>query len=145
MAQRIVSFTWQGVAVAKARPRVAIRGGFARAYTPKATMAFEAEINIASALAMREAGASMAVDEALICRILISRAPLKSWSKKMRAQMLGRLATGSADIDNKAKAILDGMNGTVYQDDRLIGSLTVTCRWAEEDSVSVEVLSEDAP
>ena len=45
------------------------------------------------------------------------------------------------DIDNFAKAILDTMNGKIWEDDTQIISLYVTKQWAEKDSEGYFILS----
>lgn len=44
------------------------------------------------------------------------------------------------DIDNYAKAILDTMNGKIWEDDTQIISLYVTKQWAEKDSEGYFIL-----
>lgn len=65
----------------------------------------------------------------------------KSWSKaKKEAAECGELRpTGTPDIDNLAKAILDGMNdGIGYCDDKQIVSLTCN-EWYGEPRTEVEL------
>lgn len=136
----ICKFTYEGVAVAKGRPRVTTRGGFARAYTPTKTRDFETAIGLYAQQAMRQSGEPMAVDgEVVRLDVLIVRAPLKSWSRKKAAERLGTYASASGDIDNIAKAVGDGLNTIAFLDDRQVAALTVARIWGDRDRIEIEV------
>jgi crossover junction endodeoxyribonuclease RusA len=96
----VVEMCVPGAPVPKGRPRVA-KG---RAYTPDRTAQYETAIGWAARAAMR------------------SRRPVES-----RVGVTIRVwgASPSADIDNIAKTVLDGMNGIVYVDDRKVDELHV--------------------
>lgn len=57
----------------------------------------------------------------------------KSWSKKKREQMLGKPHKQKPDIDNLAKAFLDGL----LEEDSWVWSLTAEKYWANEGSIMV--------
>jgi len=141
MTRRTVcSFVYEGVAVAKGRPRVTTRGGFARAYTPAATRTFETALGLYAQQAMRQSGEPMAVDgESVHVDILIERAPLKAWSPKRAAARKGGPATGAVDLDNQVKAILDGLNKVAFLDDRQCFGITAVRTWGERDLIRVTV------
>lgn len=74
----------------------------------------------------------------------------KSWSKvkKERAKN-GEIVPGKPDADNVAKAVLDGLNGVAYNDDRQVKSLLVRKQYCTDiftkEGVHVVVLTgEDA-
>ena len=64
----------------------------------------------------------------------------KSVSKNKREQMLNHeiLPDKKPDIDNIVKAILDGLNKTMYSDDKQIVELTVKKQYGENPCVVVE-------
>jgi Holliday junction resolvase RusA-like endonuclease len=138
MARLVCAFVYEGSAVAKARPRVRLQGGFARAYTPKKTRDFEAAIGAQALAAMRETS-GLAAEEAVTVSIVITRGPLKAWSKRKAAEAIGEPAIGSRDIDNQAKAILDGLNGVAFLDDKQVCGLHVRRVWGRWDQIDVEV------
>jgi len=67
----------------------------------------------------------------------------KSWSKKKKAEMIFSYHTQKADIDNYAKAVLDGMNGHFYEDDSQIAILHVVKRWGNIGSIDIRIDSND--
>ena len=64
-----------------------------------------------------------------------------SYSKKRKEACLNGLEKHlkKPDIDNLAKALLDGMNGIVYQDDCQITSLHMTKVYSNTPSVEILV------
>jgi Holliday junction resolvase RusA-like endonuclease len=97
MTQR-VAFVVQGNPIPKARPRVVLREGQRpRAYTPRQTKAYEAEVAWAAKQAMR------------------GRTPFAG-PVGMTLKFY-RATRARADGDNLEKAIADAMNGLVYLDD----------------------------
>lgn len=66
----------------------------------------------------------------------------KSYRGKQRADAVLGYSYPSGDVDNYAKAALDGMNGVVWEDDRQVVQLGATKRWAfdgEEEGLTIEV------
>jgi Holliday junction resolvase RusA-like endonuclease len=115
----VVQFKVPGQPVAKGRPRISTRGGFARAYTPQKTVAYEGLI----AMAGQDAFEGSALIEGPIYLVVTATFQIPaSWSKKRKAQ----LATGPAwhtskpDGDNILKAVGDGLNGVIWKDDSQI-------------------------
>lgn len=138
MTRVVCAFTYDGPAVGKGRPRVTTAGGFARAYTPDKTRKFEMSLATFAQVAVRDQG-PMAVEEAVRLDVMVTRAPLKSWSKKKAAAMLGTRVTGKPDIDNIAKAIGDALNGVAYLDDGQITELAIRRIWGARDAIAVRV------
>jgi len=135
-----IRFHVPGIPVAKGRARVTTIGGHARAYTPAKTRDFETAIGLYAQQAMRQSGEPMAVDgEVVRADILVVRAPLKSWSRKIAAVKPNTYAVGSVDLDNQVKAILDGLNTIAFLDDRQVAALTVARIWGDRDRIEIEV------
>lgn len=133
-----VAFSYYGAAVAKGRPRVTMANGFARAYTPNKTGAFETKIRAIAAVEMAKAGLHATPDPCLV-EIAIERAPNKSWSKRKALDMRGQPIAVGCDLDNQVKAICDALNGVVWEDDVQVSDLQVSRRWGQVDSVRVRV------
>lgn len=143
--RRVCSFTYDGAAIAKARPRATSRGGHASVYTPKRTADYETAIGLYAQQAMRAQGSHMS-DEPIELVLRIFRAPLKSWSKGETERRRGRLICVACDLDNQVKAILDGLNGIVFLDDVQVARLDCERRWgvADEVEITVNAIDEDA-
>jgi Holliday junction resolvase RusA-like endonuclease len=62
-----------------------------------------------------------------------------SWShRKAQEASLGlTLPTVAPDLDNLAKAVLDGCNGVVFEDDKQVVTLCLTKRYAQAGRVAV--------
>lgn len=109
-------FRVDGKVVGKARPRVTLRGGFARAYTPKKTK--EAEERIRAAFL--EAG-GMKHKGAVVVYIEVYRTLPKSTPKKI----VSADDIVKPDVDNIAKVVLDALDGLAYDDDSQVVGLNV--------------------
>lgn len=128
-------FVIPGRAQGKGRPRFARVGQHVRTYTDDKTARYENLV----ALAAREAGC-VPLDGPVALRISVEAVPPESWSKKRRAAALeGAERPRKPDLDNCAKAIMDGLNGVAYRDDVQVGVLVVTKRYAATDCVIVTV------
>jgi len=116
-----VAFTIPGVAVAKGRARFSRQGGFVRTHTPEKTVKYENLVKLMASEAM--AGIDL-FTRPLALSIDIYMPIPSSWSKKRQELAVCGLigATKKPDVSNVLKAIEDGMNGVVYQDDKLIVS-----------------------
>lgn len=134
----ICAFTYYGAAIGKARPRVTTVGGYARAYTPNKTGAFETKLRAIAAVDMAQRGLS-ATPDACLAEISIERAPLKSWSKRKAADMRGVPIAVKPDVDNIVKSILDSLNGIAFEDDAQVSDLKVSRRWGEVDRVHIRI------
>lgn len=134
----IASFIIEGIPVAKGRPRLTTRNGFARAYTPDKTRRFETVVADEARTAIGPIDPYAGAVE-LEAHFTI---PIpKSWRKSDKAAALaGTLFPASKpDIDNYLKAIADGMNGVVYCDDCQIVSARLTKRYGEEPGIAITV------
>ena len=79
----------------------------------------------------------------LICNILCAMPIPKSWTKARRqdAQQFDRWHTSKPDVDNLAKAVLDALNGILYEDDSQVVMLAVTKQYAKEEPGTMVTLS----
>lgn len=129
-------FTVPGEPRGKGRPRFGkTRSGFAVAYTDDKTAAYENLVKLAA----RQAGAvSIAGPVSVMIRAYF--VPPQSWSKKRRAAALaGYEAPGRFDIDNISKAVLDGLNGVAFGDDKQIVTLLAGKAFDEVARCEVQV------
>lgn len=134
----IASFVIDGIPVAKGRPRLTTRGGFARAYTPEKTRRFETVVADAARAAV---GPIDPYKGAVELEAHFDLPIPKSWPKRDKvAALAGTIRpVGKPDLDNYLKALADGMNGVVYVDDCQIVSTRLTKRYGQEPGVSVTV------
>lgn len=123
MGEPPLSFTVPGEPRGKGRPRASHFGGHTRLYTDSKTASYENLV----ALAAREALQGRApFDAPVTVDITVRLSPGVSVSKKHRAEIIAgdRAILGRFDLDNIAKAVLDGLNKVAFTDDRLIVGLT---------------------
>lgn len=81
------------------------------------------------------------LEGALCVRVTAYFTPPASATKKNRAAMLDgaiRPIT-KTDADNIAKAVLDGLNGVAFTDDKLVCGLAVEKHYAERPRVEVVI------
>ena len=134
----MISFTVDGTAVPKQRPRISGR----RAYTPKRTKDYEERV--LNAFRSSYSGFYPAFGKDMpvrICIIVIQEIP-KSWSKKKRAQAeSGEIVplSRNGDVDNIAKSILDALNGFAYEDDCQVTKLMISKEYGAEPRVIVQL------
>jgi len=121
----MISFTVEGTAVPKQRPRIS-RG---RAYTPKRTKDYEERVLNEFRSSYQGFYPAFGKDVPVWVCIHIVQAIPKSWSKKKRAQAeQGEIVplSRNGDVDNIAKSILDALNGFAYEDDCQVTTLMIT-------------------
>lgn len=135
---RRVVFSVPGQPVAKGRPKFARQGGFVRTYTPEKTVNYETLVKLAAGEAM--AGAAP-IDGPVELWLDIELAIPASWSKKKHAAAVaGKVAaTKKPDADNVLKAIKDGMNGIVWNDDAQAVEYRISKRYSLTPGVRVQV------
>lgn len=122
-----IDFTVPGRAVPKGRARVVGVGRKAHAYTPARTVAWEAKVRDACKAAMATAGQLRATHDTPLAVEIIAYYSRPKGKMQHAARAVWPIVKG--DIDNVAKAILDGMNGTAYVDDSQIVSLCAHRRY----------------
>lgn len=137
-----IRLTIPGLPQGKGRARFSTRGGFARAFTPQKTVAYEGLI----ALAGQQAMAGRELIEAPIYITLTAFFPIpKSWSKRRQQEVRSGLNwhTGKPDGDNILKAVGDGLNGIVWKDDSQVAFSKVMKQYGETPrlEIFVEALS----
>jgi Holliday junction resolvase RusA-like endonuclease len=134
----ILNLTIPGVPVAKGRPKLSTRGGFARAYTPGKTRRYEDLIKHEAASLM---GDKPPLDEPLSMVVTAYVAPPKSLSKARRAAAIDGVfkPVTRPDVDNYAKAALDGCNAIIFRDDSCVTDLIVRKRYSERPRLTISI------
>jgi Holliday junction resolvase RusA-like endonuclease len=138
----MIKFIIPGPAVGKERHRTARlrtkRGReFLHHYTPAKTANYEAAVGLIARAAVGPNFALLTGPVAIGMEIGIT--PPASWSAKKRAQALAGdiWPTVKPDVSNVAKAIEDGLNQVIYDDDAKIVMLLVAKCYAERAYVKV--------
>jgi Holliday junction resolvase RusA-like endonuclease len=135
-----ITFHIPGVPVAKGRARITTRGGKVRSFTPPKTVAFEGLVALAAERAMEGRDPL----EGPVSLTLFVELPVpQSWSlKKKAAALAGDVSPcGRPDLDNYIKAIADGGNAILWNDDSQVVMLLATKRYAVQPGVHVEARS----
>lgn len=129
-------FTIEGIPQGKERARtVRDAYGNVRTYTPSKTRNYEKQVALAYGYGLRF------LDKPVSITILAVFPIPKSYSKKRKELCLSgaELPKTKPDLDNIAKAILDGLNGIAYNDDKQVAQLCVTKRYGNQPFVKVYV------
>lgn len=123
-----------GIPQGKGRPRVSTKNGRVSAYTPKKTRDYEREIAEAAKLEVMTSG-WVKLDCAVRLVVCAWFPVPTSWSRKKReaAQRGDIYPTCKPDADNIGKAIADGLNGVVYQDDKQVVECVVKKRYCPSE------------
>ena len=119
-----ISFKVSGQPQGKARPRF-VNGHI---YTPKCTKIYEADVKKAY-LAVAQGYYFKDEPVSLVVTAYLKRA--KSNRRKF--------ATTKPDVDNILKAILDGLNGVAYNDDKQVIKLSIEKFYDDDDCVVVNI------
>ena len=129
-----------GAPVPKGRPRFTKAGV---AYTPAKTRNYEKQAAMIARAGMRTNGLNIFGCPVIVMAIAYVPIP-KSMTKKDRAAALSGtlLPAKKPDIDNIAKAALDGLNGVVWRDDSLIVGLSIKKLYGEKPRLEIDVYSE---
>ena len=114
-----------GNIVGKGRPRFTRIGGYVRTYTPKKTHDYEGLI--------KENYTGKKYDRALKITINAYFMIPKSYTKKKKTELPGTRYMMKPDIDNIAKSVLDGLNGTAWSDDTQVVEMSITKHYATDD------------
>ena len=128
-------FTVPGLVRGKGRPRFVStpRGG--RTYTDAQTASYENLVKLCA----KSAGACIS-DGPHRVEIVAYFAPAPSWPKKrIAAALANEIAPAVVDLDNVAKAIMDGLNGVAWVDDKSVSELIVIKRFATEPRAEVSI------
>ena len=111
--------------VPKGRPRFA-RG---RVFTPSTTKNFEKLIHVQCGLAMTLQKFERLTGPVEVFIEFQYKRPKKT-----------ELSCPRADIDNLVKAVLDGINGIAFDDDKQVQCLFASKNWGEADLITVKVM-----
>ena len=133
----IISFTIQGVPIAKGRPKFFRCGNYTGTYTPAKTKRYEESV-ISQALPHRP---SKPIEKPIALFLKFYMPIPKSMPKKNRQAITeGRLFPAKKpDIDNLCKAILDSLNKIYYKDDSLIVRITAEKIYSETPRTEVKI------
>ena len=138
MALNNIEFVVVGKIQPKQRPRFMRRGAFIQTYTPEPTLRYQKLV----ADTYIEHYGNTKLEGALKMDINAFFNVPKSYSKKKKAELYGKPNTQhNGDIDNIAKSVLDGLNGSAYDDDTIIYDLHIAKYYcnSEDDPERVEV------
>lgn len=135
----MVVFEIRGQPMGKERPKFARMGGFVRTYTPKKTKDYEELIKKEY---KNQCDYEFGEEPLSILVKAYFEVP-KSYSfKKKFACLKGEIRpTTKPDGDNIAKAILDGLNGVAFKDDKQVVDLWVEKYYSLEPRVRVIIQS----
>lgn len=138
----IVSITIPGAPVPKGRPRLSTRGGFARAYTPEKTRAYEDRIRIEALAAM---GSARPLEGPVTVSVTAYVAAPKAMPKRRRAAAYEGIEkpVTRPDLDNYGKLALDACNGILFRDDGQVTDLILRKRFADFPSLVITVVTDD--
>ena len=138
-----IAFVIPGEPQAKARARSRImraRDGrqVVAHYTPRRTAIYEAMVR---ALAYQAMAGARPTDRPVAVTIAAHRSIPASWQRSRRDKAVAGdvLPTSRPDLDNVAKAVLDGLTGVVYLDDSQVCDLTKRKRYSDRPRVEVWV------
>ena len=125
-----------GTPVAQPRHRVSSRGGFARTYLPKGhpVHAYKKAVHEAAVAA----GLPVFTGPVDVEIAAVFAMP-KSWSKKKRAALLHSPHCQKPDLDNLAKAVLDGLLPVIGDDCRVWQFDVLRKLWAEHGGVGITI------
>jgi Holliday junction resolvase RusA-like endonuclease len=137
-----LAFTIPGPPRGKGRPKFARRGKFTTVYTDDKTASYE---NLAKLAAERALAGRGPTPDAVDVFVHAVYAIPKSASKAARTAMLSGAIrpTKKPDLDNVVKAVLDGVNGVVFDDDAQVVGGGQTKFYGETPRVEVIVKKAD--
>ena len=126
----MISIVIPGQPIAQPRHKIAVRGGFAKAYIDgkHPIHGYKQAIALIASAAMN---GNQPLDCPLSVRIAFVFQRPASHSKKRRA-IIDEPHSQKPDIDNLCKAVFDGLNKVVWSDDSQVVSLVAVKRWANE-------------
>ena len=130
-----LTFVVPGEPVPQPRARVSTRGGFARAYVPRQHPVHAYRDVIA--ITAKAAGATV-TDEAVSVTISATFGRPKSHRNKGGLKKSAPLMPRE-DVDNLAKAVLDGLTGVAWHDDKQVASLHIVKRYGTAGATEVSI------
>ena len=129
-----------GPAVPQGRPRAVRAGTGVRMYDPPKSKAYK-QMVAAKVRSYMKINGIQTITGPLALHLTFYFKPPKSYSKKRIEAIRKReeLFTKKPDLDNLAKSILDGMNGTVFVDDAQVVHMSLQKEYADRDYVIAEI------
>jgi len=124
-------FFINGTPIPKGRPRAAVRGTHTILYTPNRTK--EYEDHVAEVASMNIPKTGVILGPIAISLTFHMKAP-KKYAKKMETPHVTR-----PDVDNLAKAILDGLEGVMYKNDAQVTTLYAHKCYGDKPRVGVSI------
>ena len=115
--------------VPASRPRVTKWG----TYFPKKYQTFRDELE-----ALLDSYAITPNPELIYVKVDFHVQMAKSWSKKLKAEAVGKYCDNNADIDNYIKAVLDSAEGRYYNNDKQVVMIRARKFWALEGKITYE-------
>jgi len=134
----LVFFEVFGDPVGKGRPKFARHGNYVRTYTPEKTVFYEDHVAHAAKVAMQDlkpfdGGVELIIEA-------VKQVPA-SWSRKRQIMALeGKIKPAKPDLDNIAKSIMDGMEGTCFESDVLVHKLMIEKTYGKVGSAKVYLM-----
>lgn len=127
-----------GEAVAKQRPRVALRGSYPKVYTPKETVNYETYVKV---LFTERYPDHIPYKSALRLTVDVYRSIPASQSEKKKEMMRnGEIKpVVKPDLDNIIKIICDSLNKIAYADDNVIVDIRARKFYSDIPKVVVEI------
>lgn len=133
----VVTFFIDGQPVPKGRPRFSRRGDHVQAYTPKKTSDYEelvAQHGHVLAVGLRRLGVSLPWSGRLALTATFYVERPKSSKRTSEPHRLKK-----PDVDNLLKSVLDGLEGVLFTDDKIITDVYTRKRYADDCPPGVEV------
>ena len=122
--------------VAQPRQRISTIGGHARSYLPKKHPVHRYKLALQHAA--REAGIEPGNGPLTVGLVFYLPMPA-SWSKKKRGAMLHSPHCQKPDLDNLAKAVLDGLQPVIGDDCRVWQFGVLRKLWAEHGGIGITI------
>lgn len=134
----IRSFICVGKVKGKQRPKVAVRGTYAHAYTPQQTVDYENYIKLCY---LDKYADNPLLKGALTVSIQAYYKIPSSFSKQKRENALKGLImpTVKPDIDNVIKVVCDALNSVAYTDDNQICSINCIKKYGEDEKLIINL------
>ena len=120
----MITLSFEGKPVAKARPRFSKRGTYNEPRTVEAEARIRADV-------VEFMGNHAPIEGAVQVVLTYTIEPPASWSAKKRREAIGSAISTRPDVDNYAKLTLDACNGALFVDDGQIARLTVNKIYGE--------------
>lgn len=130
----MIRFEIPGEPVSKARPR----HGNGHTYTPTKTKNFEKLVG----MKYKAAGGEI-FEGPVSVTIAVWYQVRPSWPKYKRTAMIGQPHTSKPDLDNVIKSILDGLNGSAWEDDAQVSKVRAAKHWYDGEPMTIVIVEED--